>query len=162
MGCTVTISGTGADADHPSISMNASGDAIVVWERICANFSNVVQAASYTILGGWDSPVDLSDDTEESFSAKIAMNSSGNAVAIWAHHNGNEYEVVASTFFSSTWGTPGVISNSGEDSFYSKVVMNNANQAIAVWKHLMGLISKFRKPPFPVELGLHPSPYLLP
>lgn len=129
-----TISATGGDADMPQIAIDTSGNAKAIWERINKDFVNVIQVAEYTLLGGWSSPVDISDLSEDSDTSQIALNNLGNAVATWEYFDGTNYLVKASVFTGGKWSTPKVISQSSENIAPARVKMNQAGVAVAVWE----------------------------
>ncbi|MFC1841801.1 hypothetical protein ACFLYA_01895, partial [Candidatus Dependentiae bacterium] len=73
----------------PQVAMDPSGNAIVVWQRTDdTTGKSVIQAKKYdegTDL--WLTTTDLSDPAENASLPQIAMNASGDAVAVWSKRN---------------------------------------------------------------------------
>ena len=73
------ISGEGA---LPQVAIDPVGQAMAVWTAWDGTAS-VVEAASRTAGGAWKSPVTISPPGSWSHRAKIAIDSTGNAAAVW-------------------------------------------------------------------------------
>lgn len=92
--------------------------------------------------GSWESPVALeSDDSGTVGGANVAMDTSGNAVAVWRQHDGVEYNIMAARFNSETgWTTEEIIDAvDGGDTWDPSVAMDGNGNAIAVWTQIHGI-----------------------
>ena len=70
----------------PEVALDPAGDAVAVWEDYDPSSSNdVVRAATRTAASGaWQAPIMLSAaDQNNSFSPQIALDSAGDALAVW-------------------------------------------------------------------------------
>lgn len=131
----ITLSASGSDAGSPQIAMTTLGDAVATWQIVDPiNSVTIIQAASFSTLTGWGSTVDLSSSPDDSYSARVSMNDSNNAVATWHTVSGSNILVKASIFSSGSWSTPVEISDPLESAANANVKMNASNQAVAVWK----------------------------
>jgi hypothetical protein len=70
------------EAAEPQIAVDPAGRATAVW-RAWDGTEPVIEAASGVVGGGWGSPVTISPPGVWSRHAKIAMDSYGNAAAVW-------------------------------------------------------------------------------
>ncbi len=78
----VDLSAEGEDALEPQVTLDSQGDAVAVWER--SNGANeVVQGAMRPVGGMWQASVDLSAKGLSGFEPQVALDSQGNAAAIW-------------------------------------------------------------------------------
>ncbi len=134
--------------DNPCITMNSAGNAIAMW--IVEGEQGGVRASSYDydpdpITGGWSwsEPIFISDRNVDYHSIRLAMNSAGDAVAIWRQCNdlyaGYHY-VYASMYFHSigSWTNAQVLSPDNGFSDALDVVLNDAGEAIAAWEYYDG------------------------
>lgn len=95
---TTDLTASGTTAFAPKVAVDSLGNAIAVWEfDCCSNFS--VQGAR--LVSGsnvWIPTKALSASGEDSFSPNVAVDSSGNAVAVWINGNGADNIVQTSKF----------------------------------------------------------------
>jgi hypothetical protein len=131
-------------ASMPQISVGSSGNVFAVWHAINPISSmDAIYSASKTISGTWSTAVVVSSDTQNCNYPNIAVDSNGNAIAIWFRYgvNGTQYNNVvlqASEYDSSgfSWNTPTDLSTGGiRDPAYleSSVSFCSAGNATAVW-----------------------------
>jgi hypothetical protein len=84
----VNLSAAGQNAVHPQVGMDPQGDAIAVWPR--NNGSNVIiQGAVRPAGSSWQAAVDLSEGGQSAFEAHVAVDSHGDALAVWERSNGS-------------------------------------------------------------------------
>ncbi len=120
-------------AAEPQVAIDDNGDAVAVWYRW--NGSNdIVQAAEKPAGGSWVAAVNLSKSGQEALDPQVAVNASGDAVAVWKRSNGsNEIVQAASRPAGGAWGAPADLSAAGEDSEEPQVAIDNGDDAVAVW-----------------------------
>ena len=86
------------DANDPQIAMDASGNALAVWDQYDGTRYNIL-ANRYQVGTGWGTAVLLeTDNAGHAFSPQIAMNASGNAVAVWYQGDGTTNNVYANRY----------------------------------------------------------------
>jgi hypothetical protein len=122
----------------PQIAVNASGNAVVVWEQFGGVISNI--RASQFIAGtgagtGW-SPAQLLETTDDSASTPtVVLAASGHAMAVWSQVVDNTPYILASRFSPKTgWGSPGPIASNVISLTPSpQLALDAAGNAIATW-----------------------------
>ena len=126
-------------ASFPAVAVSATGDAVFVWPQ--------VDGAVYGIRARrYDGATGTLDPAEwiESFSgpsgqSDVAMDSSGNAIAIWetaTAGSGGRTDLYANRYLASTnsWGSPVSIETENlDDILQSQVGTDGTGNAIVVW-----------------------------
>jgi hypothetical protein len=127
------------DASEPQIAMDASGNAVVVWYNfINARNMNDIWSNRYNATTGlWGTAMLIeTDDSGNAYNFQVAMDASGNAVAVWSQKSGAWYNVYSNRYTAATglWGTATLIEteNSG-DALGAQVAMDASGNAVAVW-----------------------------
>jgi hypothetical protein len=97
------LSVSGFSSDNPQVAANGSGNAVAVWQQ--SNGSNSIIRISQSTDGGasWTVPTDLSELGQSAITPEVAVDGSGNAVALWRRSNG-EHNIVQSSFSSAIDG----------------------------------------------------------
>jgi hypothetical protein len=132
---------------NPQISVNLLGYAVAVWEEF--NETSVVKASTMQVSGNWSAPVAISLPTfSGSQSPQIAVDLAGNAVAVWARHNGSFNVVQASTLCGNRWSTPIDISPTNADSSSPQVGVDVFGNAVAIWTEINHQIIQGASLPF--------------
>lgn len=133
----VTLSGAGQDAVQPQVAINSSGDAVATWARFDgSNF--IVQGSTFTFGGSWSTPVNLSATGLDSFLPEVAIDSSGNAVAVWMGSDGTNYLIRSSVLTSGNWSAVVNISVAGGDATNPEISVDSSGNAVALWTRLDG------------------------
>ncbi|HET6998197.1 MAG TPA: substrate-binding domain-containing protein [Solirubrobacterales bacterium] len=83
----VDLSAAGGTAGEAALAVNAAGDATAVWQRHNGTYQ-IVQAATRKPAGIWSAPVNLSASDLPSVEPDVAIDESGDAIAIWRRYNG--------------------------------------------------------------------------
>lgn len=123
----------GPDAQPPRVAVDPEGNAVAVWMRPNAG-NATVQAATRAVDGNWTSPVDLSTTARDGSEPEVAMDAAGNAYAIWAHSDGANVRIEATTRAAGgAWQTPVDISAAGRNALGPRLAVDAAGNAIAVW-----------------------------
>ncbi len=130
----VNLSAGGQEALGPQVAVGAGGAAVAVWRHV-SGFKVVVQSASRRPGGAWTKPVDVSRKGEEAFAPQVAIDSAGEAVAVWEQSGGDGYSVEAATRPPGrAWSRPASLSPKGSDATSPQVAVDDAGEAVAVWK----------------------------
>jgi hypothetical protein len=100
------FSETGTSSDNPQVAANGSGNAVAVWQQ--SNGSNSIIRFSQSTDGGasWSEPTDLSEPGQSAIHPEVAVDASGNAVALWRRSNG-EHNITQASFSSAINGGGG-------------------------------------------------------
>jgi len=117
-----------------SLAMNNSGCAFAVWLQTDGSKWNVWANRSVTGTN-WGTAESIENSTELIYTApRIAINNSGDAIAIWVQNNGTTDSIWANIYISGTgWGTAGLVENDPQNASFPQVVMDNSSNATAVW-----------------------------
>ena len=87
------------DATHPKIAMDADGNVLAVWRRsVDGRFST--RTNRYIPGSGWSKAAALNEygNTGVDDHPQIAMNASGNAVAVWQQSDGTRQKVWVASY----------------------------------------------------------------
>jgi hypothetical protein len=116
------------------LGFDPKGDAVVVWLQNNGSH-RVVEAAIRPAGAVWQAPVNVSNPSGEAFEPRIAVDSHGDAFAVWQLYNGSN-EIIQGAIKPSggTWEPPVDLSESGEDAFEPHVAVNAQGEAVAVWR----------------------------
>ena len=118
------------DAMPPSLAGDAAGDAVATWAQ---SDGTAVSAygISYTAGSGWGAPalIETSPNVVYSFSysntVRVAMDSSGNAVTVFAQKSGTYYQVtVATRPAGGSWSPVMGIGAAGGDLLFPNIAMD--------------------------------------
>lgn len=126
-------------ASDPQIAMDANGNAIAVWSKSDGTHFNIV-ANRYTGTGWGTATLIEADNVGSAFIPQIAMDSNGNALAVWAQYDGQNNNIVSNRYATGTgWGTPTLIetSNAGY-AVAPQIAFDAGGNALAVWSQSDG------------------------
>ncbi|MBI5755888.1 MAG: hypothetical protein HZA12_03095 [Nitrospirae bacterium] len=126
----------GSYPEYHQVSMDGSGNAIVVWRERDGELSTTysILANRFAVGSGWGTATAIENNANGASDAKprMAMDDSGNAIVVWEYSASiwaNRYEV------GNGWGTAEIIDDETVYAAYDPVVaMNNGGNAIAVWQ----------------------------
>jgi hypothetical protein len=130
------VSSEGQDQPLPQIAMDSSGNAIAIWEH-STGANERVQAAFRSAGGGWGPTANVTEPAPEVFrsSPRIAMNATGQAVAVWGRSDGTSSIVQASTVTGGgSWQPPVSLSEPGQSSEAPAVAIDASGDAVAAWE----------------------------
>ncbi|NDE35191.1 MAG: hypothetical protein EB012_10105, partial [Gammaproteobacteria bacterium] len=134
------ISQIGNDARIPRISGNGSGVAAAIWSR--SNGTNWIVQSSFFNNNAWQLKAsDLSPTGKDGSLPQIAIDSNGNAKAVWLEA-GTANIIKTADFDKSTglWKTPLTISDPSQGANYPQVVFDQSGNALAVFTQYNGSV----------------------
>lgn len=118
----------------PALSMlESTSDGAGVWQMFDTEYR--VEGATF-VNGNWSDPVLLSDTlTNNFFAPVISRVNAGNAVALWAYHNGSTYLVTGSRMTNFIWSqSPDAVTTDQDAGFDDiQVRLDNSNNMSAIW-----------------------------
>lgn len=127
------FSSIGVNGVSPQVAINSSGAAMAVWE-VVSGAASYIQASYAASPGAWGSPATLSPTTQNAVVPQVAINASGQAVAVWQNSVNGVTMIQGSTYASGSWSSrPATITSSGYSGTSPQVALNNAGQAVVVW-----------------------------
>lgn len=119
----------------PQIAINSSGYAVAVWQRHNGSY-NITQASTFQFGGNWSTPVDVSSTLIDTYVPQIAVDNSGNAVAVWLNVTDQSIQS-ACLPYGGSWSYPINLSATG-GSGEPQVAMNPSGYAVATWERFNG------------------------
>jgi hypothetical protein len=132
-----TISGA-QDPFELALAVDPSGDAVAAWSDFGGGNSENVEATSTTAPGAsWNSPTKLAESSFFLFqppAPQVAIDSHGDAVAVWEIEKNNKWYVQASQMpAGGTWQTPVQLAETSYPVSLPQVAIDAHGDAIAVW-----------------------------
>ena len=129
----VDLSAGGQDAIHQHVAVDASGNALVVWERNNGTH-DIIQSAFRPAGGSFAAPIDISPTDQRSTDPQVKFDASGNALAVWTSFNGTN-RIVQSAFrpAGGAFATPVDLSATGQNASLPQVAFDASGDALAVW-----------------------------
>jgi hypothetical protein len=118
----------------PQVAVDSGGDAVAVWKGYDGG-DEVIEAASRPAGGSWQAPVELSGSGYDASEPQVAVDSGGDAVAVWKRREGADYTVeAASRPAGGNWQAPVDISAIGQNASGPQVAVDPGGDAVAVWE----------------------------
>jgi hypothetical protein len=121
--------------DLPRIAMDAGGNALAVWSQSDGTRYNI-WFNRYTVGSGWGTAQLIeTDDASHAFYPDIAVDGSGNGVAVWKQSDGTRYNIWSNRYTAgSGWGTAQLIEtdNAGPADL-PRIAMDASGNGLAVW-----------------------------
>ncbi len=100
-------------------------------------FIFIMTIHAVNLEGTWSTPVAISATTSDQ--PDIAVDISGNALAVWQGFDGNNYVIQASSFsVGGMWSTPTTLSSSGQNAQNPEVSVDSSGNGISVWSRYNG------------------------
>ncbi|MDP9255485.1 MAG: PKD domain-containing protein, partial [Actinomycetota bacterium] len=134
------LSTAGQDADGAQVAVDAQGNALAVWRRFDGT-NHVVQAAARPAASGvWQAPIDLSAAGQNADGLQLAVDSQGDALAVWECVEGTKHTVQAAarSAASGVWQAPLDLSLAGQAVTSPQVAFDARGNALAVWERYTG------------------------
>ncbi len=120
---------------YPQAAVDASGNAVVVWRQLDGSRYNI-WANRYDVGSGWGTAQLIeTEDAGSAYDPQVALDGSGNAVAVWRQWDGTSNNIWANRYVvGSGWGTAQLIEtdNAGY-AYYPQVAVDASGNAVAVW-----------------------------
>jgi hypothetical protein len=137
---TLIESDNAGNALYPQVAFDSSGNAVAVWQQHDGARNNI-WANRYTPASGWGTAVLIeTDNAGTAYEPQVAIDSSGDAMAVWRQSDGTQYNIWANRYTSGTgWGTAVLIETDNAGSAYTpQVAFDSTGNAVAVWSQSDG------------------------
>ena len=151
------LSDPNRDAERPQVALNATGEAVAVWESYVTGgqLPDFVQAAARPAGGNWSAPVNVSAPSQQCcLFPKVALDGAGTAVAAWERAptagSGDVVEAATRPAASGVWQTPSTLSAPGRNAIGQEVAFSPTGVATAVWAEWNGSTNVIRAATRPV------------
>ncbi len=120
--------------ENPAISMNDTGNAVVVWAESGA--SDITVRGTHAEAGtGWAEPTSIQTAGQFGVNPQVAIDPEGNAMAVWWQNDFQDRgpNIWANRFSAGTgWGEAELI-DAGRRSYFPLVGVDDAGNATALW-----------------------------
>lgn len=121
------------NASEPSVAIDPAGDVVVVW-RYFDGTNSVIEAAERPADGVFSKPKPISSPGVDSAEPEVAIDGSGNAIAVWEEFGATDSVVKAALRPpGGEFGAADDLSESGESSFGPEIAMTPGGLATVVW-----------------------------
>jgi len=123
-------------AKNPQVAVDDSGNAIAVWNQWDGTRPNIWANRYIGRTGSWDAPTLIeTDDVGPASAPQVAVDGSGNAIAVWQQSDGTRYNIWSNRFAVGTgWGTATLIET--DDAGWAcrpEVAVDDSGNALVVW-----------------------------
>jgi hypothetical protein len=133
-GATQTLSAAGYEARDPRVAMNADGQAVIVWS-LASGLVEKVQAISAAPGGVFGEVTDLTAFGEVASVPQVALNASGEAIAVWDGWDGANIRIQeAYRPAGGAFEAPHFLSQAADNADTPQVAFDAAGDALAVWR----------------------------
>lgn len=141
------------DAHYPDIAVDDSGNFIVVWSQHDGTRWNI-WSNRYVRGAGWEGATRVeTDDTHHAVSPSVAVDSAGNAIAVWVQSNGGS-DIWANRYTVGVgWGTAELIETDSGSAGWPAVAADDSGNAIAVWSQYDGISTNIVSNRYAVGVG---------
>jgi hypothetical protein len=134
----INISDPGQDGFEPEVAVAPDGTVIAVWTRSDGSVFRI-QSSSRTPTGSWSVPVTISDVGESSSGPSLAVDPSGNALAVWTQSDGTNLRIHSAYRPSGgSFGADTTVSAALQDASAPDVSMDNSGNALVAWQRSDG------------------------
>jgi hypothetical protein len=130
------------DADSAQIAFGTSGHALAVWHQSDGTRFNIV-ANRYSAGSGWGSAQRVNiEDARDARRPQIALDASGEAVAVWQQDDGMRVNTWANRYSPTTgWGTAELIETENLGNVgMPQVATDGSGHALAIWHQTDGTV----------------------
>jgi len=129
---------TSTSGGNQQISCNESGTSFIIWEQSDGTRMNI-WANRYSSGTGWGSSRLIESGSGTAANPQIAVDGSGNAIAVWQQSDGTRNNILANHYMTGTgWGTVTGIESRSYNNSYPQIAMNNMGNAVVVWQENSG------------------------
>jgi len=117
------------------------GNAAAIWMQGSVEIWNIMANRYDAATDSWGTPQLVeTDNTNSAYTPQLAMDSSGNGLAVWEQSDGTRDNIWANKYTSGVWGTAQLIeSDNSGGAFDPLIVMDNSGNAIVVWYQSDGI-----------------------
>jgi hypothetical protein len=140
----INISDPGQDGFEPVVAVAPDGTVISVWTRSDGSVFRI-QSSSRTPTGNWAVPQTISDPGEGASGPALAVDPSGNALAVWTQSDGTNLRIhSAYRPAGGNFGADVIVSAAGEPASAPDVSMDNSGNALVAWERSDGTVDRIQ------------------
>ena len=125
-------------AGSPQVAVDGSGNALAVWYQFDGTRNNI-WANRYIAGTGWGTATLIETYAGNATSPQVAVDGSGNALAVWRQYDGTQFSIWANRYTAGTgWGTATLIETDAGFAGSPQVAVDGSGNALAVWSQSDG------------------------
>lgn len=126
------------DATNPDVAIDPAGNAIAVWQSFDGSYETIY-AVRYLAGTGWQTATNIDTNIGAANKPKIAMDGSGNAIAVW-YQVISVYNSIQSSRYTSGggWSVDATISSAAYDALDPQIAIDGNGNAHAIWYEFDG------------------------
>lgn len=143
-------------SSQPQLAIDPAGNCIAVWYVFTGTTVNIY-SSRYTPDGTWSVPVNISGSSPIFNNPQIAVDSSGNALAVW--ENGSSGIQYGWYTVGGAWGSPSTFPAQGT---FPQVAFDSDNNALVVWVQSDGLYDQIYYVRYDTVQSLWSMPAVIP
>jgi hypothetical protein len=130
---------TAGSAGNPDIQFDGSGNAIAVWHMHDGTRFNIY-SNRFTPGTGWGTPQLIeANNAGDASQAQVAVNASGQALAVWQHSDGTLTNIMSNRYVPGTgWGAPQLLETASGDATLPRVGIDPQGNGYAIWEQGVG------------------------
>ena len=131
---------TDNNAFAPQLAIDESGDAIAVWAQDNGTGYNAIYANHYSVDSNtWNGAGEIGSYPSDGYTAQIAMDGEGNAIALWYQVGSvSGYSIWSSRFNSGLWDDAVEIESGVNVAAIPQIAFDAHGSGIALWKNSDG------------------------
>jgi hypothetical protein len=138
----IDVSDAGQDAYGPQVVQDASGNSLMVWARH-DGANDRIQARFRAADGTFGATATISQAGNAAFEPQVALDSSGNAIAVWTQWQGANSRIHAAFRpAGGSFGASQAISPSGQIAGTPQISIDSTGKAVAVWSLFDGTVDR--------------------
>jgi len=122
-------------AGNPQIAIDANGNALAVWSQDDGTNWNI-WSNRYTNGSGWGTAALIETDAGSAFNPQIAIDTGGNALAVWEQSDGTRFNIWSNRYraITGSWGNAALIeTDNAGDASSPQIAFDASGNALAVW-----------------------------
>ena len=126
---------------YPQVAVDDSGNAIAVWQQY-DGVRNNIWSNRFSVEAGWGEAVLLeTNNSGDAVKPQIAVDGSGNAIAVWQQDNGTRLGIYSNRYVAGTgWGSATLIeSNESDSALNPQIAVDDSGNATVVWEQGGGI-----------------------
>ena len=130
------------NAVYPQVAMDANGNAFAIWRQSDGTINNI-WSNRYSVGSGWGTATLVETDAGNTYDRpQIAMDASGNALAVWIQDYSIRTYIVSNRYtVGSGWGTATPIESDTGGIEDPQVAVDASGNALAIWSKGNNIVS---------------------
>ena len=138
---TAQLIETGAgNATAPQVAFDDQGNAIAVWVQYDGTGAVTNIMANRFNGTSWGTAELIETGSGDAFSPQVAVDGSGNVLAVWEQSDGIVYNVWGNRFNGTSWSTAELIETDAGNANAPQVAFDGSGNAIVVWVQSDGVV----------------------